>query len=188
MTTLNRPIKVASIWAQDTNGVLGSGTEMLWRVPADSQFFKASTEGSPVIMGRASWEALGRPLPNRTNIVVTRDRNYEAAGALVAHGLDEAFTLAFREAKGSGAGTVWVTGGGKIYEQTMDRVDELVVSQLDLTVPEGESPLVHAPQIDPAIWVADETRSDRHWRPESGDAKWKVITFVRRNPTAATNI
>ena len=75
--------KLAAIWAQDSNGILGSGTAMSWHVPADFRHFKDSTMDCPIIMGRRSWEALGKALPGRTNIVITRTPGYEAAGALV---------------------------------------------------------------------------------------------------------
>ncbi len=95
-------IIVSSIWAQDRTGVLGSGSDMLWHVPDDSAFFKRTTMGAPVIMGRASWEALGRALPGRTNIVITRNPSYPAPGAVVVHSLDEALEAAIREAGSDG--------------------------------------------------------------------------------------
>ena len=86
-------VPLASIWAQTADGLLGSGTEMLWRVPADFAHFKAATMNCPIIMGRSSWDALGRPLPGRTSIVITRNPDLKLDGALVAHSLDEAVRL-----------------------------------------------------------------------------------------------
>lgn len=184
--------RVASIWAQDRTGVLGSGTGMLWRVPADFTHFKSATLGCPVIMGRASWEALGRALPGRTNIVITRNPSYPAPGAVVVHSLDEALEAAIRAlppaedstspTSTTRVHTVWIAGGSRVYAEAMDRVDELVVTDLDLDVAaSGDAgPLVRAPRIDPARWVADPTRSDTDWRPRSGDSRWRVTTWVRR--------
>ena len=120
----------ASIWAQDIHGVIGDGSAMLWRVPGDFAFFKEQTTGCPVIMGRASFEALGRPLPNRTNIVATRDPGYAHPGIVVVHSLDEAFVAAEDAAEKMGAPAIWVTGGGHVYAETMDTVDRLVVTYL----------------------------------------------------------
>lgn len=173
---------LASIWAQDAGGVLGSGTGMLWRVPADFAHFKASTLGCPIIMGRRSWEALGGPLPGRANIVVTRSPGFDAPGASVVHSLEEALRLAGRIAEDEGAHRVWITGGGAVYEETMGIVDELVVTELDLDTAAAHpgAPLVTAPAIDESVWRLDPSRSDADWREKSGDARWRVRTYVRR--------
>ena len=175
-------IRVISIWAQDRSRVLGSGTDMLWHVPEDSAFFKTRTMGCPVIMGRASWEALGRALPGRTNIVITRNRSYAAPGARVVHSLGEALEVATHSPCNSPTPTVWIAGGSHVYAEAMDLVDELVVTDLDLDVAarNASGPLVRAPRIDPAEWVPDPSRSDADWRPRSGDAAWRVTTWVRR--------
>lgn len=180
--TASAGIIVSSIWAQDRTGVLGSGTGMLWHVPADFAHFKAATLGCPVVMGRASWEALGRMLPGRTNIVITRNRSYEAHGARVVHSLGEALEVATHSPCDSTRPTVWIAGGSHVYAEAMDLVDELVVTDLDLDVAarDASGPLVRAPRIDPAEWVADPARSDADWRPRSGDAAWRVTTWVRR--------
>lgn len=173
---------LASIWAQDVKGVLGSGTDMLWRVPADFAHFKKSTLGCPIIMGRRSWMALGGALPGRTNIVITRSPDFEAPKALVVHSLEEALELAKGIAEAEGAHHVWITGGGAVYEQTMDLVDELVVTELDFdaaAVHPG-TPIVKAPLIDEEVWGVDPKRSDEDWQVKSGDARWRVRTYVRR--------
>lgn len=170
----------ASIWAQDVNGVIGDGHQMLWRVPADFIFFKEHTMGCPVIMGRSSFEALGRPLPGRTNIVLSRNVDYAPAGALVAHTIEEAFNLATADALATEAPFIWVSGGGHIYAETLGVVDRLYVTQLDLEVPTlPESQLVYAPKVDPQQWKVLE--SDDTWREKSGDARWKVTVYERRN-------
>lgn len=175
--------KVAAIWAQDCNGIIGSGTAMSWHVPADFRHFKESTMGCPIIMGRRSWEALGGALPGRTNIVMTRSVGYEAPGALVVSSIEEALDVAREEASRTGAPYIWITGGAQLYAQTLPLLDEAVVSDLDLDVaassPEGAS-FVYAPPLDPALWRRDESRSDAHWRERSGDARWKVTTWVQR--------
>lgn len=180
-------MRIASIWAQDRNGVLGTGTGMCWRVPADFRHFKESTMGAPIIMGRSSWEALGGALPGRLNIVMTRSREYTAENGVVVHSLAEALEVATQQAAHDGVDVVWIVGGGAVYTEAMEIVDELVISHLDLDVSQCSeddaghpvTKLVYAPAIDPAIWRVDEERSDAQWRPVSGDARWKVVTYIR---------
>ena len=178
-------VPLASIWAQTADGLLGSGTEMLWRVPADFAHFKAATMNCPIIMGRSSWDALGSPLPGRTSIVITRNPDLKLDGALVAHSLDEAVRLGQEDARERGSERVWITGGAQIYTQSMPLVDELVVSFLELDNPclekiKGSEHRVYAPEISPEEWGLDLSRSDEAWRPASGDAlRWKVGVFRR---------
>ena len=155
---------------------------MVWRVPADFAHFKSHTMGCPVIMGRSSWEALDGALPGRDNIVLTRSRTYHAEGAKVVHSLGQALEVASWAAQRDQAQVIWVAGGAQVYAEAMDIVDELVISDLDLDVAaQGHTgPLVHAPAIDPGIWAADPERSDATWRDQSGDARWRVTTYVRR--------
>ncbi len=174
-------VRLASIWAQDQARLLGSGTAMLWHVPADFAHFKASTMGCPVIMGRASWEALGRALPGRLNVVISTRPDYEAPGAVVVPTLEAALDVSREWAQANGADTIWITGGGRVYAQTMGLVDELVITDLDMSVEVAPgSPMVHAPVVDPRVWQVDPARSDADWREASGDARWKVTTWVRR--------
>ena len=175
--------KVAAIWAQDSNGILGSGTVMSWHVPADFRHFKDSTMGCPIVMGRRSWEALGKALPGRTNIVITRSGGYEAPGATVVSSVEEALEVAREETASTGAPYIWITGGAQVYAQTLPLLDEAVVTDLELDVaasaPEGSS-FVYAPPLDPSLWRRDESRSDSEWRERSGDARWRVSTWVQR--------
>lgn len=177
-----KPVELAAIWAQDSQGVIGSGTGMLWRVPADLRFFKAQTSGCPVIMGRRSWEALGGALPDRTNIVITTDPNYHAPNALVAPDWSEALRLAREAAAEKDSPTIWVTGGARVYAETLPLMDRLVVTHLDLTADSAAA--ARAPQLDPETWAPDPDRSDTQWRERSGDARWKVITYLPKIETS----
>ncbi len=157
---------------------------MLWRVPADFAHFRATTTGCPILMGRASWETLRGALPGRVNIVITRTPRYRAPGAIVVASLEDAIDEGMRCARSTGAPTVWVTGGGRIYAAAMDLVDELVVTDLDLDVVAAgyTGDVVLAPTILEEVWTMDPARSDPPgtWRPVSGDARWRVSTYVRR--------
>lgn len=164
------------IWAQDRLGQLGSGTDMIWHVPADFKHFRDSTLGYPVIMGRRSWDALGAfaPLKQRRNIVITRNPEFVAVGGEIAHSLPEALEMA-----ASTSDLIWIAGGAAVYAEALPYADELVVSYLDLeAVTEG--PVVYAPEIDPAVWEVVPAQSDADWREKSGDARWKVVTYRRR--------
>lgn len=131
------------------NGVIGRDGGLPWRLSSDLKRFKAGTMGKPIIMGRKTWEGIGRPLPGRLNIVVTRDPNFRAGGAETAHSLDDAIVLA--RARGrcmAGADEICVIGGGEIYRQAMPKADRLHVTHI-LAKVEGDT---HFPAIDPEIW------------------------------------
>src|SRR5690606_27462153 len=116
--------------------------------PSDLKRFKQLTIGRPVLMGRKTWESIGRPLPGRPNIVVTRDAAFSAPGAEVVSSLDEGLAAARREAKALGVDEVCVIGGGQIYAQVFDRADILHVTHVEADV-EGDA---RFPAIDPAVF------------------------------------
>lgn len=109
--------------------------------------------------------------------------NKIAEGALVVSSVDEALQIAREETARTDAPYIWITGGAQLYAQTLPLLDEAVVTDLELDVaasaPEG-STFVYAPPLDPALWRRDEERSDAQWRERSGDARWKVSTWVQR--------
>ena len=113
--------------------VIGKDNGLLWRIPDDLKRFKALTLGHPVIMGRKTWESLPerfRPLPGRTNIVVTRQDSYEATGAVVVHSLDEARAAA---ARAEGADEVFIIGGAQLYNEALPFADRLYLTLIDDT-------------------------------------------------------
>lgn len=163
---------VGMIWAEDRNRAIGSGTGMLWHVPADFAHFKALTRGHPVVVGRSTWASMNsEPLPERRNIVVTRDPDYVAPGAEVVHSIAEGLRLG-RESLGGEM--VWIIGGTQIFEAAMDLADLLVVSILDLDASSSAEYVVYAPEIDLARFALDRAASDQDWREVSGDARWRV--------------
>jgi len=130
MTMRVGPSPVGLIWAEAAGGVIGADGGIPWHVPEDSAHFKAVTLGSPVVMGRRTWDSLPerfRPLPGRRNIVVSRRESWFADGAEHAASLDEALFLA-------GDGAVWVIGGGQLYREAIALADVLEITELDLTV------------------------------------------------------
>ena len=133
-----RSPRIALVVARADNGVIGKDGKLPWHIPADLQFFKRVTLGKPVIMGRKTYESIGKPLPRRTNIVVTRDQNWYsreiAVGAVVAENLATAFALAYEEAHRSGVDEIAVIGGADIYRQTLDRADRIYMTEVHADV------------------------------------------------------
>lgn len=128
------------------NGVIGRDGDMPWHLSTDLKRFKATTMGKPVVMGRKTWESIGRPLPGRLNIVITRRQDFRPDGARVVSSLQEAIELARREGEGD---EIAVIGGGEIYAQAIAHADLLHVTHVDAAV-EGDT---RFPSIDPAIWT-----------------------------------
>lgn len=114
---------ISIIAAVASNGVIGGENRLLWHISEDLKYFKALTTGHPVVMGRKTWESLGRPLPGRTNVVVTRQA-YEAPGCRVVHALEEAFALFAPQEE------VFVIGGAEIYAQALPHADRLFLTQV----------------------------------------------------------
>lgn len=131
------------------NGVIGREGGLPWRLSTDLKRFKADTMGKPIVMGRKTYEGIGRPLPGRLNIVVTRDKTWRAEGIEVAHSLDDAIALArVRGRCMAGAQEVCVVGGGEIYAQALPLADRLHVTHVLASV-DGDA---HFPPIGPSIW------------------------------------
>jgi len=119
-------MRISIIVAMDEGRVIGNDGGMPWHLPADLKFFKSVTMGKPMIMGRNTYESIGRPLPGRTSIVITRNKEFQAEGCRLAFSVDEALDIARAE----GAEEAMIIGGGGIYEQTLDRTDRLYLTQI----------------------------------------------------------
>lgn len=157
------------------NGVIGANGAMPWRLKSDLQRFKAITIGKPVVMGRKTFESLPRrPLPGRTNIVVTRDTSYRAPGAIVAHSLNDARAIATGDALRRFATEIAVIGGAEIFAQWMDHADRLEVTEVHAR-PEGNTRLA---AIDPAEW--EEVARARHPAGAEDSADFSYVTYRRR--------
>ncbi|MBB1488251.1 dihydrofolate reductase [Oceanospirillum sediminis] len=129
---------IALIWAMAENRVIGIDNKLPWYLPKDLQFFKRCTMGKPVIMGRKTHESIGRPLPGRTNIIVTRDTGYQAEGCRVVHSLAEAFELADQSCLIDGAEEIIVMGGAEIYQQALPYASKLYITRVHADV-EGDA-------------------------------------------------
>ena len=124
---------VSAIVAAAQNNVIGDGNDIPWRIPTDLKYFKRTTLDHHIVMGRKTFDSMGRPLPKRTNIVLTRDLMFTATGILVAHSIEEALTLAYDNDETE----VFIIGGGEIYKQSMHYLDKVYLTRV-MAEPEGE--------------------------------------------------
>ncbi len=124
--------QITIIVARSRNGVIGKEGKLPWKLPEDLKFFKEKTQGKPVVMGRKTWESIGRPLPGRQNIVVSRNKNYEAPGAVVVGSLEEAIKACTFQKE------VMVIGGANLYAQALPVAENAWVTLIDSDY-EGDS-------------------------------------------------
>ena len=143
--------RVILVAAVARNGVIGNGPDIPWKVPGEQRLFKELTMGDVLVMGRATYESIGRPLPGRTTIVLTRDRSWSADGVRVAHSLIDALAQAALL-----PGEVMVVGGAQVYAAALPLATEQIISEIPLE-PEGD---VRYPDFDRRKWV--ETVREQH--------------------------
>ena len=167
-------IKIAMIAAVGSNGVIGAGNAMPWRLPSDFAHFKRTTMGKPLIMGRKTFESIGKALPGRINIVVTRQKGYQPDGVLVIDSLDAAIDHARTIAEAEGVDEVFIGGGGELYREAMPLADRLYITEVDLA-PQGDTVF---PAIDHGVWVV----VDEPEVPLTGKdtASFRVKVYERR--------
>ncbi|MBS4217376.1 dihydrofolate reductase [Bacillus sp. FJAT-49711] len=135
---------ISFLWAEDENGLIGKNNDLPWRLPADLKYFKETTMGYAIIMGRKTYESIGKPLPGRTNIILTRDKNYQVEGCLVFHSKDELLQWIIKSNS-----NVFVTGGSEIFQLFLDEVDRLYVTKIFHTF-EGNT---YFPKLDWDKWL-----------------------------------
>jgi len=169
----DRRIETILVAAIGENGVIGRDNKLPWRVKSDLQYFKAVTMNKPIVMGRKTYMSIGKPLPGRTNIVITRDTSFAAPGVVTASSVEEAMTIARADALTRGADAIAVIGGTDIFNQTMGIADRLVLTRMHMS-PEGESVF---PPIDPKIWREIERREQP--KGEGDDCGFTYLTYVR---------
>jgi dihydrofolate reductase len=154
--------RVVLIAAVAENGVIGNDGDIPWRLPADFAHFRATTVGHTLVMGRATYDSIGRPLPGRTTIVLTRDPSWSAEGVTVAASLEEALAVA-----ADLPGDVFVAGGAQVYAAALPLADAQVLSEVHLS-PEGDT---FYPDVDLGAWQeVDRVRGE----------EFDVVTWERR--------
>jgi len=157
--------RVTLVAAVAANRVIGTRGALPWRLPEDLKHFKALTLGHPVVMGRKTWESLGRALPGRENIVVTRKLGYLAPGAHVASSLEAALALC------AGESTVFVIGGGELYAAALPFADAMVLTEIHRNY-DGDS---HFPSYDRAAWRETERKS----QAGADGLRFDFVNYVR---------
>lgn len=167
-------IEVALIAAVAENGVVGRNEQLPWYLPEDLQYFKRTTLGKPILMGRKTWESIGRPLPGRTNIVITRQPDYEAPGARVVATLEQALALAESIATIDGVAELMVIGGAEIYAHALPLARRLYLTEVHAEVT-GDA---RFPDWDRAHW--QECSRERHDAGESGSYDYSFVIYERR--------
>jgi dihydrofolate reductase len=167
-------MEIVLIAAVAENGVIGRDKTIPWRLKADQQRFKAITLNKPVVMGRKTFESLRRPLPGRTNIVVTRDPNYRARGAVVTTSFEQARAVALGDALRRLATEIAVIGGAEIYAQWMGVADRLEITEVHARH-DGDT---HLDLIDAEAW--NEVARVRHPAGPDDSADFSYVTYRRR--------
>ncbi|WP_045855974.1 dihydrofolate reductase [Teredinibacter purpureus] len=168
-------IDLAIVVAVARNGTIGRDNDLPWRLPKDLQHFKRTTMGFPIVMGRNTFDSIGKPLPGRTNIVVTRQQGWSAEGVAVTHSLEQAITVGREKAAASGVNTVMVIGGADFYRQVLPQVATLFLTEVHADI-EGD---VHFPPIDKEQWV--EQARENHEADGVNPYPYSFVTLKRAN-------
>lgn len=171
--TPRKPL-IAIIAAVAKNGIIGADNRLLWRLKSDMKHFRALTMGKVLIMGRKTFDSIGKPLPGRHTIVITRDKALAIEGAVVVHSLAEALEAGVRIAGETGAGELFIGGGGEIYSAAMPLADRLEITAVALE-PEGDASF---PSIDLALWR--EAKRASFTKSADDEAAFDFISYVRR--------
>ena len=164
-------MQITIIAAVATNGAIGKDNDLIWRLPDDLKFFKQATSGHHIIMGRKNYESIGRPLPKRTNVIITRDTSYQMEGCEVVHSIDEALELA----KANGEDEAFIIGGGQIYEQALHLADRMHIT----FVHESFEADVFFPEVDYSQWK--EISREEHPVDERHKFPFSICTFEKNS-------
>ena len=159
---------IVLVLAMADNGVVGASGAIPWRIPEDMKRFKTMTMGKPIVMGRKTWDSFPKkPLPGRTNIVITRDRSWQADGATVAHSFDDALMLAEREQPSE----IVIVGGAEVYKAAMPLAARIELTEVHINA-EGDT---HLAPFDTNVWR--ESARSEHATPEG--LRYSFVTLRR---------
>lgn len=160
---------LSAIAALAENRVIGLKNQMPWHLPADLKHFRTITSGHPILMGRKTFESIGRPLPNRTNIILTRDKNYQADGCIVVNEVEQALNAANE----LNASEVFIIGGSEIYQLLLPRVQRLYLTEIHQQF-EGDA---FFPQLDKSHW--HEVSRETHTADEQNPYNYSFVLLER---------
>lgn len=165
----NEPKNISIAVAVGENYAIGKNNELLWHMPADLKFFKQTTSGHTVIMGRKTFDSVGKPLPNRRNVVITRDTELKIEGAEVVNSLDKALEITKTEEK-----PVFIVGGAEIYRQALPRTDKLYLT----TIHHHFDADTFFPEIDRNEWKVISTETHKADEKNKYDYTFEVLERI----------
>lgn len=164
-------MKISLIAAIGKNNELGKGNDLVFKLPADMKHFKNITTPYTVIMGRKTYESIGEPLPNRRNIVITRNKNYPPKAIEIANSLEEAIKLADSPIENE---EIFIIGGGEIYKEAINKADKLYITEVNA---EDKDANIFFPQIDPSIFK--ETKREKYQKDEKNIYDYDFVEYER---------
>lgn len=170
-------MRLALIVAQGRNRVIGNENRLPWYLPEDLRYFKQVTLGKPIIMGRKTYESIGKPLPGRTNIVITRDPDWFAEGVKLSASLEEAVEIAEAQALVDGVDEAVIIGGAQIYAQSLSQVDRLYMTEVDAE-PEGDA---WFPEVDYSLW-SELARESFPAGDQPNRYPYAFVVYERKDP------
>ena len=167
-------MKISLIVAMDREGGIGKNNDLMWHLPADMRFFRETTTGNIVVLGRKNYESIPerfRPLPNRENAVLTRNTSYAAPGYLLFHSLEECL----EHYKNETDRTVFIIGGGEIYKQALNVVSEMYITHVDKSYDAD----TFFPQLNESEWKKEEVC--QHPADEKHEAGFKIVKYTKND-------
>jgi dihydrofolate reductase len=167
-------IKVSIIVAAAENGIIGKDNDMPWRISSDLQYFKKVTMNKPVIMGRKTFESIGKPLPGRVNIVITRDISFVAEGVIIANNIDSALKVAKDTAKAKEVNEVMVIGGAQIYQLFLPIANRLYLTRIHGSIIGDTS----FPDLDSKEWIENFCEDHQAGNKDSHDYSFTILDRV----------
>lgn len=156
--------------AKASNNIIGKNNELVWHLPADLKFFKQTTSGHTLIMGRKTFESLSNPLPNRNSWIITRNKDYHREGITIFHSLEGAI----KAGEDQGLKTIFILGGGEIYRQSMDIADKMIITEVHQNF-EGDT---YFPEIDPVVW--QEVSREEHKADLKNKYDYAFVHYERK--------
>ena len=160
---------ISQIVAVAENNVIGKDNDLIWRLPADLKYFKNTTSGHHILMGRKNYESIGRPLPNRTSVIITRNKDYKAEGCIVVNSIEEALEVA----KANGETEAFIIGGGEIYKSSLQQTDKIYYTEIHETF-DGDT---FYPELDKTIWK--ETAREKHLKDEKNPYDYSFVVYEK---------
>ncbi len=180
MMAADKKPAITIIAALDRNGVIGVNGNMPWRIPSDFAHFKRSTMGKAMIMGRKQFETVGKPLPGRTNIVVSRQQGYQPDGVIVINDFEAAIDHARKIALADGVDEIMIIGGGEVYEMAIKIADNMIISHVELEVENSSTDdVIKFPDIDLNKWQI--VRELPVLPDERDQAAYSIKVYLNRN-------